>query len=250
MSGGDVGDTSYIAVSGAIARLRQLEVLSHNLANVDTTGYKRSRVLFESALESAVRNVEGEPAEGAPGNVFVTTRGTELDLTAGGVRRTGAPLDAAIEGKGFFELQGPEGPRYTRAGSFGLDAQGQLVTPDGVPVVGDGGPIQAGSRPLQIQPSGEIVDDTGAVLGRLRVVEFDDPRQLIPIGSTQFKAGLAVPTPLESPRVLPGSLEGSNVQPTRELAELLMLQRSFDMNLQVLRADDESTQRLIREISQ
>ncbi len=245
-----MSDNVYVLASGALARMRDLDVIANNLANLSTSGFKADRTLFESALESQILGPDGRPAAGAPGRVFVGTAGTAAELEAGPLEQTGAPLDAAIRGPGFFAVETPAGVRYTRAGSFQVDAAGQLATPDGHPVLGDGGAIVATGRPLRILESGDVVDDRGELLGRLRVVRFDEPERLVKEGGNLFRAPEGVtPRPVDSPDLAPGSLEGSNVSAVTELARMVMVQRSFEATLRASMLDDQATERLLQEFS-
>ena len=247
-----MGDSIYVSASGAVSRLRQLEVVANNLANADTTGFKADRAIFHSALESALLGPEGEIA-GAPGSVFVHPSESVTNHSAGGIQRTGSPLDVAIQGPGFFAVDTPAGVRYTRAGSFAVDGDGNLATPDGHPVLGEGGPISLGDEAGRITSSGEVTNDRGEVLGRLRVVEFspEDLGILEKEGSTLFRAPAeAVGLPTDAPELIEGSLEGSNVSPIHEMAVLMLLQRSYEATMQVLQSDDQATESLIREVSE
>jgi flagellar basal-body rod protein FlgF len=241
----------YVSTSGAVSRLSELEILANNLANLDTTGFKADQPLFQAMLESALLNTEGLPAPGAPGLSFVASRAAQTNHAGGSVWRTGRPLDVAIEGPGFFVVDTPAGARYTRAGSFVVSPDGKLATPSGYPVLGEGGPIAVGNSPVRILSSGEVVDEAGNVRGRLRLEEFDDPALLRKEGNSLFLAPpLAVGLPSEGLSLLEGALERSNVHPVRELASLIILQRAFDVSMQILRTDDAATERLLREVSQ
>ncbi len=246
-----MGTELYVSTSGAVSRFQQLEIVANNLANVDTLGYKADRPQFQAALQSQIRDVDGEIAAGSPARAFVQTAGVVTDHGLGNVVRTGRRLDAAIEGPGFYVIDTDAGARYTRAGSFIADASGALTTLDGRPVLGDGGPIQVGDRAAEIRASGEVVDAQGEVLGRLRLEAFEDPRMLEKEGTNLFRAPPeAVGFPVDAVRVLPGSVERSNVRAIEELATMMILQREFDASMQVLRADDNATDQLIREFSQ
>lgn len=246
-----MADSLYVIASGAVARQRQLEAIANNLANADTSGFKADRVLFRAALDSALRSAEGEALAGAPGHTFAATRGAGMDFSRGPVERTGAPLDAALEGPGFFAVDTPRGVRYTRAGSFSVDADGQLRTASGHPVLGEGGRLVAGNRPVEIRPDGTLVDDRGTTRGRLRIVEFEEPSRLVKEGDSLFRAPpAAVDLPAPEATVLPGALEGSNVSPMREMASMMTLQREFEASLRALRQESRATQQLIQEIMQ
>ncbi len=244
-----MGSDAYIAASGAATQLRDLDVVSNNLANAGTPGYKRSESIFRAVYEAALRDAEGELQPGAPGSAFVRTDLVGTDFARGSAQHTGSPLHAMIDGGGFFEIQTVNGPRYTRAGNFIVNRDGQLSTPSGQAVMGDGGPILIADGDARIHPSGNIVDRSGNVFGRLKVVEFEDLQGLQREGQSLFRAAQGdAGTPAVSPVVIPESIEGSNVQSTRELATLVMLQRAFEVNLRAMQVDDETTQSLIEGI--
>ncbi len=246
-----MSDSFYVSTAGAAARLKQLEIVANNLANAATTGFKSDRVVFDAALEGAIRDLDGEPTPGATGRVFGAVGATHFDPSSGTINRTGRRLDVAIDGPGYFAIGTDEGVRYTRAGSFVVSPLGELVTASGDPVLGDGGPIAVDAENPRIQSDGSVVGDSGAVFGRLQVVEFDSPQDLEKAGDALFRSKAnAVDLPVEAPRLLEGSVEGSNVDPTRELATLMILQRSYEAAMQVLRSEDESLSRLLQEFSQ
>jgi len=240
----------WVGLAGALARVRELDVVANNLANADTDGFRAGRVTFATLLESNVRDVGAGPARGAPGRVFPTVAPATLDLSRGPIATTGGALDAAIDGDGFFEVETPAGPRYTRAGAFAVAPDGTLVTAAGHPVLGENGPIQAGEGPVAIRAGGAVSDATGEIVGRLRVVRFDDPAALSADGGGLLRAAEgAVATPVEDPRIVPGALERSNVRPAEQLASLVYLQRAFELSVRAMQADDQATGRLIQEMS-
>ena len=246
-----MGSDLYLAASGAAARLRDLDVVANNLANADTTGFKRDSAVFEASLAAALRDPQGHPLPGPDATAFVDASLVATDFSRGPVSTTGAPLDVAIQGPGFFEVDTPDGPRYTRAGSFAVNAARQLSTPDGNPVLGEGGPIGLGSRSVEIRATGEVVDDQGSVVGRLQVVDFDPVDGLEKVGNSLYRAPDGVfPAPRPDAVLLPRSLERSNVVPVKELTTLLLLQRAYDMNMQVIATDDQMTQQLLQEVQQ
>lgn len=251
-----MGSDLYVALSGALARLHEIEVVSNNLANADTVGFKRDRTSFTAALETALRTPDQKITPGATAKVFTGVGEERFDPSPGPTEQTGAPLDVAIEGEGFFEVETPEGPRYTRAGSFIVDAQGRLATPAGHPVMGSGGPISIDDGAAAILSSGEIAapadnpEDPQRILGRLKIVDFEDHAALSKTGGNLFQAADGVePQILDDAAVLERSIERSNVRPVQELADLIIVQRSFDVAMQMLQADDETSQSLIREVS-
>jgi flagellar basal-body rod protein FlgF len=244
-----MGSESYIAASGASAQLRDLDVVANNLANVGTPGFKRAESIFRSVLESALRTEAGAAVPGGQATAFVSTDTVGSDFRRGSVQQTGAALHAMIDGPGFFEIETPNGLRYTRAGNFIVNRDGELATPSGYPVQGDGGAIVVPDGTARIDQTGAIVDSTGNVVGRLKVADFDDAQALVREGQSVFRApdeaGLRV---TDSNHFIPGSIEGSNVEASRELATMVMLQRAFETNVRAMQADDETTQRLIEGI--
>lgn len=245
-----MGQDLYVSASAAVSRLRQLETVSNNLANVDSVGFKADRTVFHAALASSLLSPDQRPIAGAPGRVFVATGDVRTDYQAGPLLRTGAPLDVAIDGPGFFAIETPAGVRYTRAGSFAVRPDGLLSTPLGHPVLGEGGTIEIGSRPIRIGASGEVSEEGGTTLGRLRVVEFADPAALSKEGGGLFRASdLTLAHDVERPSLFQGSVEGSNVKAVRELAVMMILQRSYDAAVRMLQADDQATERLLLEVS-
>ena len=162
-------------------------------------------------------------------------------------------MDFAIEGPGFFEVQLPNGDHaYTRDGEFQLNAQGQMVTKTGNPVLSDGGPIQFdpnNASPITVSSTGEV-SQGGDVKGRLRLVEFNDPHLLTSIGGGCFLANhqdlLAKDSTASSVRQ--GYLEGSNTSPTSEMASLITAMRMFEANQRVLQMQDERMGHVISEL--
>lgn len=241
-----MGSDSYISASGATAQLRDLDVVANNLSNVGTPGYKRSESIFRAVLESSLRAESGQMVPGSPSTSFVSTDLIGSDFGRGAVEHTGAPLHAMIDGPGFYEILTPNGIRYTRAGNFIVNRQGELSTPNGMPVQGEGGSITVTDSASRVDQTGAIVDSTGNVIGRLKVADFDDKQALVREGQSVFsapeEAGLRV---LDDNHFIPGSVEGSNVDASRELATMVMLQRAFETNVRAMQVDDETTQRLI-----
>lgn len=241
-----MGSNGYISASGASAQMRDLDVVSNNLANAGTPGYKRSQSIFRAVLEASLRDAEGRPQPGAPETAFVSTDLVGTDFGRGSVEHTGSPLHAMIDGPGFFEIQTADGPRYTRAGNFIVNRDGLLASPSGDPVMGEGGEIPIPDGNAKIDGFGGVIDSNDNVIGRLKVMDFDDPQKLEREGRSVFRAteeaGLQR---LDRPNFVPGTIEGSNVEPARELAAMVILQRAFETNLRAMQVDDESTQRLI-----
>lgn len=238
----------YVSASGAIARLQDLDVVANNLANVETTGFRRDLSVFEVSIETALRDRANEAIPGASGRSLAGVSGATSDFGSGGISATGRPLDVAILGPGWFEVETPDGPRYTRAGSFAVDPSRQLVTPTGNPVSGTGGPLTLGNGVPTISAGGEISDPSGAALGQLKLVDFERIDLLAKDGQNLYRA-LPGANPVEiGPNLATGSIERSNVNAVEEMSRLVLLQRAFDASMQILQQQDRSTERLLQEI--
>jgi flagellar basal-body rod protein FlgF len=215
-----MSDGIYTALSGAIARQNQLEQVSHNLANVDTPGYRQTRQAFQEAMVDATRGV----SQVRPGKVAI-------DLTGGAIEATGNPLDVAIAGNGFLRVEGGKGGQValTRDGRLRMDNMGNLKTHDGRAVLDDSGaPIQ-----LQAMPEEILIDEVGNIwdafgmVAQLGVVDVQDQRALDPNGQGVFMTNARNLMPAAG-SITQGSIEKGNVNPVRSMTEMITLQRHFD----------------------
>lgn len=212
---------AYVALSGLRTRFEQLDRLASDLANFRTTGYKTERSTnvvaerpsFDAALQSAIDVSTSEPT---------------VDFSAGTVVPTGNDLDFTIEGRGFFVLDTPAGPRYTRDGHFRRGTDGLLTSIDGIAVQGSDGPIELPPGELSVESDGTLKAN-GVIVGQLQVVDFEDYSALKREGPSRFadRSGRS-PNPSEGVRIMNKSLEQSNVSMQERLAELTQVSRTFD----------------------
>lgn len=211
---------SYSALTGMRTRLEELDRLAADLANVSTAGYKTERAgtrvsarsEFATALESAVDVVPGQ---------------ARIDFRGGTIATTGRDLDVAIEGPGFFVVETPAGPRYTRNGAFTRRADGVLATSRGEPVLGEDGEIKVGPGPITIDQDG-TVKGGGAVLGKIQIVEFERETDLVRESGARFRAiAGADPTPAAG-TLIGGALEQSNASVVDLMAKLTEVSRGFE----------------------
>jgi len=216
----------YSAYTGLASRMQALDVLANNLANAGTIGFKAQHEFYRS-FQAGLQRGWATPANLAV-NQFGLLGGARVDLQAGSFETTGNDTDAAIEGPGFFTVQTKGGVRYTRSGNFRLDAQRRLVTTAGDAVLGEQGPVQVPAGVLAISEDGTLSVD-GAILTRLRVVDFAPGTALTPEGSTYFTAPNGAAKPALDARVRQGTLEASNSDPVRSAVALIELQRNFQM---------------------
>ena len=218
-----MSDAIFTAYEALEARMKIVDIIANNLANIQTTGFKRD---FGQVLEE-VSETEV--------NVEVVS---QVDLTPGVLVTTGRELDAAIDGSGFFVVDTDNGTRYPRNGSFSVSSEGELVLKDGLRVLGDGDvPIFVGQGQVQVQDGGDISVD-GNVVGTLRIVDFDDPRFLRKEGMFRYE-WIGDPTGVTDalePRVKGAHLEKSNVNSIAEMVELMGAFREFESVAQTLRS--------------
>jgi flagellar basal body rod protein FlgG len=225
------------------------EVVSRNLASASIPGYKRQDLSFEAVQAGQIGGAQLDPRV-----QFTLPRATlATSFSQGELRPTGVNTDVAIEGRGFFEVQLPGGgPAYTRDGEFHVNATGQLTTKQGNPVMGDAGPIQLDPSLggiVSISATGEI-SQGGEVRGRLKVVDFEQPKRLTQIGGGLFIANQPelLPVEVSQPSLRQGFLEGANVSPATEMAALIGVMRGFEANQRLMQIHDERMGRVISEL--
>jgi len=226
------------ATNGLTAYLRAQEVLAHNLANVNTPGFRRRMAVFHS-FDEALAQAQGESE--SPVDVVV-------DFRHGPMRETGNPLDLTLGADGFFVLGADEGYLYTRKGNFSLSADGAVVDSLGRPLIGRGGArlrVPADAREIRVDPSGEVFADNTSV-GRVWVVEPVDTAQLVPAPYTAFSLPETAPPPttVREPDLVQGAIEGSNTDPVEEMVNMIATLRSFEAAQRVLRSMSDTTEQM------
>ncbi len=239
------------AASGMRARMEALEMLANNLANAATAGYKTDRESYSlyvapEAMADALNGFGPMPS------TLPLVERHWTDFTQGALTPTGNPLDLAISGNGFFAVQGPQGPLYTRNGGFRLSAAGVLTTADGYAVRAAGGnTIQAqGPEPLEISPEGEVRQN-GQSLGRLEIVSFDRPEAIEKLGKNYFRAldPQAPPRAAAGFRIHQGKLENSNVGTPESAVRLINILRQFEMLQKAIALGAEMNRRAVEEVA-
>jgi len=236
---------------------RQLDVVANNIANVNTSGYKADKSLFEEYLNTPAH--EDNFVGGDRRVSFVQDRATWIDFSPGSIQHTGDPLNVALDGKGYLVVQTPRGQRYTRNGALSTNATGQLVTSEGYQVVGDGGPItfQPTDHDISISPNGIITVREGASTadsqrGKLQIVGFDQPQQLQKDSSSTFMApnGVNAGPPPPGTRVMQGAIEKSNVNAVAEMARMIQITRSYSDIAAILQQQGDQRRNALQQLSQ
>ena len=232
----------YNPTSGAIAQERALEIVSNNLANMNTVGFKGDKVTFtllepepfknyKSPVPPANFKVNFKHLENLHGNDmdYVGVAEVKRDLSQGPAVQTGNKTDLMIEGNGYFAIHTDEGTRYTRAGNLSLSPEGALTTKAGYPVLGEKGAVFLRSGQFEINRSGEIFQD-GKLVDRINLFEFKDPAALERVGQNLMFYG-GVPegvSKAESVSIKQGYIEGSNVNPIKNLTAMITAHRSYE----------------------
>jgi flagellar basal body rod protein FlgG len=229
----------YSAATALVAASEQQEVTAYNLANATAPGYRERGLVFET-----FDRVLGRTAEPTGDITGVRTLEAYHDFRPGPVQQTGQPFDLALgDADRFFVLSGPNGPIFTRNGTFLRTAQGQLVSPGGYPLQTETGTLTfpPNSTQVTIAGDGSVVAD-GQPLGTVRMVRFTNPRQLTAAGPTLYSAPPAAGLTAAPGRIIQGAREGSNVQPADAMVRLLIGSRYYDAAQRALRAISESIQ--------
>jgi flagellar basal-body rod protein FlgF len=240
-----VDNTYLISMSRQAALERQLDVVANNIANLNTSGFKSTAMVFEEFLTSAARESSSVPADATVH--FVVDRTAYRNFGQGPIQQTGNPLDVAIAGDAFLSVQTPAGERFTRDGSLVINGAGQLVTPQGAVVNGDNGPIvfQATDRNISISADGRVtvlegLTNVESLRGKLRLTTFARPQQLQHEGNNQFSANGAAGTPATpAVRVIQGAVEGSNVNPVHEMSRMIEISRTYSMIASLLQQQSD-----------
>jgi flagellar basal-body rod protein FlgF len=228
----------YSAATAMDLAQQNHDVIAQNLANAMMPGYRRQGIVagtFNQALSAA-----GPAAK----NLLGTVAGTTFHaFEPGSFQHTGSPLDLAIDGDGFFVLQGPRGPLYTRNGTFKLSPDGELQSKDGLPVLGSGGPIRipANTSDIVVGQQGTVTADRNSV-GQIQIAKFADPTKLVSVGTTLFEAPPGVQPQDGGGAVRQGYRENSNVQVVNEMVSMIAGMRHFEAAQRALRALSDSIQ--------
>jgi flagellar basal-body rod protein FlgF len=229
----------FVGLSRQMLLEREMDITANNLANVDTVGFK-----FESMISNEDPVTMPTPGQTPTSVKFVAGVGVARDFTEGSLTQTGSPLDVAIEGRGFFQINTAAGARYTRDGRFRVDATGTIVDQDGDPVDGGGGAIVLDPKkgPVSIAATGDV-SQQGQNVGKISMYNFDSLSALSKDGNNQYRNDSNLtPTAVTNASMRQGFLEQSNVDPVRQITRLIEVNRAYDaMNSMLGATDDLST---------
>jgi len=252
----------WIAKTGMEAQQTQLDIISNNLANVSTNGFKRSHAVFEDLMYQNLRQVGSNTSEqatlptGLQIGLGVRTVASARNFSQGNMQQTGNPADISIQGKGFFQVTMPDGTiGYTRDGSFQIDSQGRIVNSAGLPIVG-GGTVPSNASGLSVAADGTITavipgSTTPTSVGALTIANFINPAGLEPKGQNIYAESAASGQPtVGTPGadglgpLMQGYVETSNVNVVQELVTMIQTQRAYEMNSKAIQTSDQMLQKL------
>lgn len=252
----------WISKTGMEAQQMQLDVISNNLANVSTNGFKRASAVFEDLMYQNLRQVGSNSSEqsqlptGLQIGLGVRTVATSRSFSQGNLQQSGNKLDVAIQGNGFFQVTMPDGTtNYTRDGSFQVDSQGRLVTATGLPIA-NGVTVPANATGITIGGDGTVTAQipgttTPQAIGTIALASFVNPAGLDPKGQNLYAESTASGQPNSGTpganglgALMPGYVETSNVNVVQELVTMIQTQRAYEMNSKAIQTSDQMLQKL------
>lgn len=235
-------NSGYVTLNRQSGLMREMQLIANNIANSSTTGFRREGTAFAEYV-----------AQLGPGEDSLSMANASVrwqDLSPGSSTPTNSPYDLAIQGEGFFLVETPNGPRLTRAGSFLPNAEGELVTPDGLRLLDAGAApisVPTAANAVAISADGTISAD-GVPVGQVGVFQPNDPTDLLAQEGTMFDAPAGYEA-MDAPVVLQGFLEQSNVNPVRELTRMIEVQRAYEQGQKFLENEHDRIRGVIQAMS-
>ncbi len=236
-------NVSYIGLSRQMALREQMNVVAHNIANMNTPGFKNQNMVFTEYLAGADNNGKDTISE-------VMDYGTYRDLSQGSFTKTHNPLDFALSGDGYFAVKTQSGTRYTRAGNFSLNQNREIVTQSGDLVQGDGGGsivIPEGENKIVVTSDGAISTENGEV-GAFKIVKFEDQHEMLEKGNGYYSTEQTA-KPATDTSAIQGMVEKSNVQPIVEMNKMIEILRAYQSTQRILQSDHERQRTAIQRLS-
>nr|WP_267877896.1 flagellar hook-basal body protein [Massilia sp. BJB1822] len=229
-----------VAADGLQKDTLKMRAISQNLANALTPAYKKQFFISQAFAQQFDQARAG----------LAPAAASAINPRSGTLRPTGNVQDVAIEGEGYFVVSTAEGPRYTRQGALHVDDQGRLAGPQGLPLHGPGGEISLANAPFKVLPNGEVWQN-GALAARLRLVHFENPSELEPLGGGLYaQGGARASDSAVSARIKAGYLENSNVNTAEEMVALTETVRHFEALTKLIQGYDDNMEKAIRKLGE
>jgi len=263
----------YSALSGAIAQSQRLDTIANNMANANTSGFKKDMQTFKQYLTSQEKEQQLLKVPRVPASVesfydmqgldqaYVDASGSYTDFSQGGLKATGNPLDIAIEGSGFFEVATPSGLSLGRKGNFSIDGNGILVTTEGYPVLSADNPTaDTSERVIKVDPNlGKLaISEDGSIfqgenyIAQLSLVDVVDKSTLKKMGNSLYQFNQNAKPELvsiQNPQLKQGFLETSNVNIVQEMTDMIAATRAFETNQKAISAYDSIADKLVNQVA-
>lgn len=253
----------YIAASATISETKRIDVITNNIANANTSGFKKDTMITESFPEVLMKRIGATdyrdiiakaPIANKIGYIGKMNNGVRVDevftnFEQGPISVSGNPLDLALQGPGFFSIETPEGERYTRSGEFTLDSEGYITTKEGYKVQGQNGPILVDGKNIVINEDGQVFSD-GNEIDTLKLVDFNDYKLLKKEGEALYLDTSDDAGNMKEAEglILQGSVEASNVNSVKMMVEMITMLRSYEANQKVIKTFDELLSKSVNEI--
>lgn len=241
----------YIASTGMLTQRKKIDVVSNNIINAETTGYKRDTASTRSFNEMFIERMNDSTSASINNRVGSLSYGIYTDETitsfeGGSYEQTDNYLDISIQGSGFFTIMTPRGIRYTRAGDFTVSSSGNLTTKDGYNVMGDNGPVIVGNGEFQVNTDGIIIQNN-VNINKLSIAVFETTEALQKDGDNLYMGGNPTAN-VNQAVVKQGYLESSNVNVGKEMVSMIEIQRAFEVNQRILKMIDESLGKAVNDV--
>ncbi len=237
----------YSAADGLLIQAARTDVISGNLAGIGVAGFRRE-VPFVSAFERTLEYASGQGAAGAPERAGLLFPGSQVDLTPGALKHTGAQFDVALEGAGYLCVQVPGGEAYTRGGALRLNGNGLLVTASGDPVLGQAGPIRIIGEEVEFGRNGDVLVD-GSRVDKLKIVDLAPGVRVVKLGGGLLAADASFVRGASDVQLKQGYLEAANVDVIGEMVGMITALRAFEASQRALQANDRTLEKAINEIA-
>ena len=234
----------YTSAVGMQSRMLEEEISANNLANLNTTGFKKDTVHFKKLLDGNMVKLNFDGSQGS----LAESQNVQTNCAEGELKETGNSLDVAVDGTGFFTVLTEDGEAYTRNGYFQLDEDGQLMTANGYKVMGTAGPIQLFPGQVEIRGNGEIYQNN-ALVDKLKIVDFQKPYSLLKLGESLFQeTDNSEMVDVGNTMFRQGYFEESNVNPIYEMVKLITIAKAFQAGQKAIQAQNNTLEKAVNSV--